>query len=85
MNARNQGSFTFSGLLTGNAFADFMLGLPDQTGRIPNVARVSLRQRHFYAYVAGRLARQPEPDDQRRPALRVRRLRPKTRSASRAT
>jgi len=51
VNARNQGSFTFSGLLTGNAFADFVLGLPDQTGRIPNVARVSLRQPHFYGYV----------------------------------
>lgn len=50
VNARNQGSFTFSGLLSGNAFADFMLGLPDQTGRIPNVARASLRQRHFQAY-----------------------------------
>lgn len=50
VNARNQGSFTFTGLLTGNAFADFMLGLPDSTGRIPNVARVSLRQRHVYAY-----------------------------------
>lgn len=51
VNARNQGAFTFNGLLSGNAFADFILGLPDQTGRIPNVARVSLRQRHFYAYV----------------------------------
>lgn len=50
VNARNQGSFTFNGLLTGNAFADFMLGLPDQTGRIPNLARVSLRQQHVYAY-----------------------------------
>jgi hypothetical protein len=50
VNARNQGSFTFNGLLTGNAFADFVLGLPDQTGRIPNVARVSLRQPHFYVY-----------------------------------
>lgn len=50
VNARNQGAFTFNGLLTGNAFADFILGLPDQTGRIPNVARASLRQRHVYAY-----------------------------------
>lgn len=50
VNARNQGAFTFNGLLSGNAFADFILGLPDQTGRIPNVARASLRQRHFYAY-----------------------------------
>ena len=50
VNARNQGSFSFTGLLSGNAFADFMLGLPDQTGRIPNVARASLRQRHFHAY-----------------------------------
>jgi carboxypeptidase family protein/TonB-dependent receptor-like protein len=50
VNARNQGSFTFSGLLTGNAFADFILGLPDQTGRIPNLARASLRQRHFFTY-----------------------------------
>lgn len=51
VNARNQGSFTFNGLLSGNAFADFILGLPDQTGRIPNVARASLRQRHVQAYV----------------------------------
>jgi hypothetical protein len=50
VNARNQGNFSFTGLLSGNAFADFMLGLPDQTGRIPNLARVSLRQRHFFAY-----------------------------------
>lgn len=50
VNARNQGSFTFNGLLSGNAFADFILGLPDQTSRIPNVARASLRQRHVYAY-----------------------------------
>uniref|UniRef100_UPI0025BB97C3 TonB-dependent receptor domain-containing protein n=1 Tax=Luteitalea sp. TaxID=2004800 RepID=UPI0025BB97C3 len=51
VNARNQGSFSFTGLLSGNAFADFMLGLPDQTGRIPNLARTSLRQRHAFAYV----------------------------------
>lgn len=50
VNARNQGAFSFTGLLSGNAFADFILGLPDSTGRIPNVARVSLRQPHFYAY-----------------------------------
>lgn len=50
VNARNQGAFTFNGLLSGNAFADFMLGLPDSTGRIPNVARVSLRQRHVQAF-----------------------------------
>ena len=51
VNARNQGAFTFNGLLSGNAFADFILGLPDQTQRIPNVARVSLRQPHVQAYV----------------------------------
>lgn len=51
VNARNQGSFTFNGLLSGNAFADFILGLPDQTGRIPNVARVSLRQPAVHAYL----------------------------------
>ncbi len=51
VNAANQGSFTFNGLLTGNAFADFMLGLPDQTSRIPNLARAELRQPHFYAFV----------------------------------
>lgn len=51
VNAANQGSFTFSGLVSGNAFADFVLGLPDQTRRIPNVARASLRQPHVYAYV----------------------------------
>lgn len=51
VNARNQGSFSFSGLLSGNSFADFILGLPDQTGRIPNLARTSLRQSHVQAYV----------------------------------
>ncbi len=50
VNARNQGSFSFTGLLSGNAFADFMLGLPDQTGRIENLARASLRQHHFQGY-----------------------------------
>jgi outer membrane receptor protein involved in Fe transport len=51
VNARNQGSFSFTGLLSGNAFADFVLGLPDQTGRIENLARVSLEQNHVQAYV----------------------------------
>jgi outer membrane receptor protein involved in Fe transport len=51
VNASNQGSFTFSGLLTGNAFADFLLGLPDTTTYIPNLAKTSLRQKHVQAYV----------------------------------
>ncbi len=51
VNAANQGTFTFNGLLSGNAFADFVLGLPDQTSYIPNLARAELRQRHVYAYV----------------------------------
>jgi outer membrane receptor protein involved in Fe transport len=51
VNARNQGSFSFTGLLSGNAFADFILGLPDQTGRIENLARVALEQDHVQAYL----------------------------------
>lgn len=51
VNARNQGSFSFTGVLTGNSVADFVLGLPDQTTRIPNLARVSLRQQHLHAYL----------------------------------
>lgn len=51
VNAQNQGSFSFTGVLSGNAFADFLLGLPDSTTYIPNLAKASIRQRHFQAYV----------------------------------
>ncbi|HEY8551627.1 MAG TPA: TonB-dependent receptor [Vicinamibacterales bacterium] len=51
VNASNQGSFSFTGLLSGNAFADFLLGLPDSTTYIPNLSKTSLRQRHVHAYV----------------------------------
>lgn len=51
VNAQNQGSFSFPGILTGNAFADFVLGLPDSTTHIPNLSKASIRQKHVQAYV----------------------------------
>lgn len=51
VSANNQGTFSFTGQLTGNAFADFMLGLPTQTGRIPFLLSSDLKQDHFQAYV----------------------------------
>lgn len=51
VSANNQGTFSFTGQLTGNAFADFILGLPTQTGRIPFLLSSDLKQDHFQAYV----------------------------------
>lgn len=51
VNASNQGSFTFTGQLTGNAFADFILGLPARTDRIPFLLSSDLKQDHLQAYV----------------------------------
>jgi hypothetical protein len=51
VNARNQGSFSFTGQLSGNAFADFLLGLPARTDRIPFLLSSELKQDHFHAYV----------------------------------
>jgi outer membrane receptor protein involved in Fe transport len=51
VNANNQGSFSFTGQLSGNAFADFILGLPTRTDRIPFLLSSELRQDHFHAYV----------------------------------
>jgi hypothetical protein len=51
VNASNQGSFSFTGQLTGNAFADFILGLPARTDRIPFLLSSELKQDHFQAYV----------------------------------
>jgi outer membrane receptor protein involved in Fe transport len=51
VNASNQGSFSFTGLLSGNAFADFLLGLPDTTTYIPNLSKTSIRQKHVQAYL----------------------------------
>lgn len=51
VNASNQGSFSFTGLLTGNAFADFMLGLPTTTNRIPFLLSAELQQGHFHGYI----------------------------------
>jgi hypothetical protein len=51
VNASNQGAFTFNGLLSGDAFADFVLGLPDRTDRLAFLAQTELRQRHVHAYV----------------------------------
>ncbi|MBI2219749.1 MAG: TonB-dependent receptor [Acidobacteria bacterium] len=51
INASNQGSFSFTGQLTGNAFADFILGLPTRTDRIPFLLSSELQQNHFHSYV----------------------------------
>jgi hypothetical protein len=51
VNASNQGSFSFTGQLTGNAFADFILGLPARTDRIPFLLSSELKQDHLHAYV----------------------------------
>jgi hypothetical protein len=51
VNATNQGSFTFSGQLSGNAFADFVLGLPYQTSVTEYLTEVSLHQKHIDAYI----------------------------------
>lgn len=51
VNANNQGLFSFTGRLTGNAFADFLLGLPEQTIKADVSPRSSIHQRHFGAYL----------------------------------
>ena len=51
VNASNQGSFTFSGQLSGNAFADFVLGLPYSTTNTEYLTEVSLHQKHASAYI----------------------------------
>jgi hypothetical protein len=51
VNATNQGEFSFSGQLSGNAFADFVLGLPYQTQMTAYLGEVSLHQKHASAYV----------------------------------
>ncbi len=51
VSALNQGTFSFTGQLTGNAFADFMLGLPARTDRIPFLLSSDLKQDHLHAYV----------------------------------
>ena len=42
-----RGSFTFSGFFTGNAFADFLLGIPDSASRGLGSDRTDLRQRNW--------------------------------------
>ncbi|MEO8360159.1 MAG: TonB-dependent receptor [Vicinamibacteria bacterium] len=51
VNASNQGAFNFTGILSGNSFADFLLGLPDTTTRISTPSYASIRQKHLQAYV----------------------------------
>ncbi len=51
VNARNQGTFDFTGQLSGNAFADFVLGLPFETEYQPQIGQSGIHQRHFSAYV----------------------------------
>jgi hypothetical protein len=42
-----RGSFTFAGFFTGNAFADFLLGIPDSASRGLGSDRTDLRQRNW--------------------------------------
>jgi len=51
VNARNQGTFDFTGQLSGNAFADFILGLPFETEYQPLIGESFIHQRHFSTYV----------------------------------
>lgn len=51
VNARNQGTFDFTGQLSGNAFADFVLGLPFETEYQPHIGESFIHQRHFSAYI----------------------------------
>lgn len=51
VNATNQGQFSFTGLLSGNAFADFLLGLPNSTTKTDYLGEISLHQKHGAAYV----------------------------------
>src|SRR5262249_20146543 len=60
VNAQNQGSFSFTGVLTGNAFADFLLGLPDTTTYIPNLSKASIREQHVQAYVQDNWTARPD-------------------------
>jgi hypothetical protein len=51
VNARHQGSYSFTGLLSGDAFADFILGLPNSTTRSDYSEKAQLRQWHGALYV----------------------------------
>ncbi len=51
VNASNQGQFNFTGQLSGNSFADFMLGLPFSTTKTDYLGEVSLHQKHASAYI----------------------------------
>jgi Carboxypeptidase regulatory-like domain len=51
INATNQGEFIFSGQLSGNAFADFLLGLPYETEMTAYLGEVSIHQKHASAYI----------------------------------
>lgn len=51
VNASNQGQFSFTGQLSGNAFSDFVLGLPYSTTKTDYLGEVSLHQKHASAYI----------------------------------
>ena len=50
LGATNQGQFNFTGQLTGNAFADFVLGLPYSTALTQYLNEDQLHQKHASAY-----------------------------------
>lgn len=47
----NQGNFSFTGQLSNNAFADFLLGFPFSTRRRVSLLRTGIHQKHLAAYV----------------------------------
>ena len=65
----NYGAFTFNGTKTGNAYADFLLGLPST---MTQDAPIRKTDNGWYAELvrAGRLPRPPASDAEPRPALR---------------
>lgn len=51
VNATNQGSFSFTGQLSGNSFADFLLGLPYSTTKTDYEVKTDVHQKHASAYI----------------------------------
>ena len=64
------GRYEFDGSFTGNAFADFLLGLPRFTGYILPAPDVNPYADLLRVLRAGRLAADADADDQLRSALR---------------
>ena len=74
VNATNQGQFSFTGLLSGNAFADFLLGLPNSTTKTDYLGEISLASEARFRVCSGRLACPFGFDLESWPALRICRI-----------